>query len=80
MKAHPKRRIKRLTVGFNGDIELIPRLAEYDVESVFAKMTRDLTGGGRASFMLANMDFDHLKACREHSCPVREGGIFGEYF
>ncbi len=47
----------RLSVAFNGDISLIPRLAAYGtVESVYGKLTRDLVGGGRPSFLMANID------------------------
>jgi len=55
---------KRLSVAFNGDIELIDRLAEYpQVDSIFGKLSQDIMGGGRSTFLLANIDFNHLKKC-----------------
>ncbi|MEW6378144.1 MAG: peptidase U32 family protein [bacterium] len=55
-------RKKRMTLAFNGDLQLIPRLAAYrDVESIFGKLTQDILGGGRASMYLANIDFGRIK-------------------
>ncbi len=52
----------RLTVAHNGDRELVPQLARFGcVESVFGKMPNDLVGGGRSSFLLADMDFEALR-------------------
>lgn len=52
----------RLTVAYNGDPELIPRLARLGtVESVYGKMTRDLVGGGRAAYLLADFTEQRLK-------------------
>ena len=57
-------RKNRLTVAFNGDIELIPKLARYpEVESVFGKLPKDLVGGGRETFGMADVGLDHLKEC-----------------
>lgn len=53
----------RFTVAFNGDISLFSRLSAFpEVESVFGKMTRDVIGGGRSSFYLADIDFDSIRA------------------
>jgi collagenase-like PrtC family protease len=54
----------KFTVAFNGDLALIPKLAQTkEVESIFGKLTADLVGGGRPSLMLAKMDMAHLKKC-----------------
>lgn len=51
----------KMTVGFNGDLDLIPKLAKYPVDSIFTKMTKDILGGGRSSFILGQIDMDHIK-------------------
>lgn len=52
----------RLTVAYNGDLELIPRLAQLgNVESIFGKMTRDIVGGGRAAYLLSDLEAGGLK-------------------
>jgi collagenase-like PrtC family protease len=51
-----------MTVAFNGDLELLPRLAATGaVESIYGKMTRDLVGGGRAAYLLADFAAAQLK-------------------
>ena len=64
MKTNPS----RLTVAFNGDIQSLAKLAEYsEVESVFGKLPKDIVGGGRETFGIAEMNLEHLKECIEEA-------------
>lgn len=70
MKKNPP----RLTVAFNGDIRSLAKLAEFgEVESVFGKLPKDIVGGGRETFGVADMDLAHLKTCIEeaHRCGLK---------
>ncbi|MBN2524998.1 MAG: U32 family peptidase [Deltaproteobacteria bacterium] len=52
----------RLTVAHNNQTDLLPALSKLDaVESVYGKMGGDLVGGGRSSYMLADLTFKQLK-------------------
>lgn len=68
-----KRSNTRFTVAYNGDIDLIPRLARYqEVESIFGKLAVDILGGGRPSFMLASATMDDVKksVTEAHRCGI----------
>ncbi len=51
----------RLVVGTNFDDELIDKIKEYPVTHVFGSHTKTLTGHGRASFVLPNVDDERFK-------------------
>lgn len=51
----------KITTGFNGDIDLISQLAQYNVESIYTKMTHDIVGGGRPSFLLPEIKEADIK-------------------
>ncbi|HEY5956037.1 MAG TPA: peptidase U32 family protein [Polyangiaceae bacterium] len=51
----------RFTVAFNGDDHLIPTLASlHEVESLFGKLSRDVVGGGRPTYLLADIGLERL--------------------
>lgn len=51
----------RLTVAFNGDDRLIGSIADYPgVDSVFGKISKDVVGGGRPSYLVANIGMTAL--------------------
>lgn len=57
-----KRGSARFTVAFNGDDRSIPVLAAMPgVESLFGKLSQDVVGGGRPSYVLANIGLGKLR-------------------
>ncbi|ABP94689.1 peptidase U32 [Metallosphaera sedula] len=62
----------RLVVGTNFDDELIGKIKEYPVSHIFGSHTKTLTGHGRASFILPQVDDERFKA---HLDVVHEAGI-----
>ena len=52
----------RFAVAFNGDDNLIAAIAKYrEVDSIFGKVSRDIVGGGRPTYALADISFSKLK-------------------
>lgn len=52
----------RLTVAHNNEMQLVPQLAKLpSVESVYGKMAGDMVGGGRNTFLLADVNSRELK-------------------
>lgn len=57
-----KGRAARFTVAFNGDDQLIPVIAGFPgVDSLFGKLSRDIVGGGRPTYALANIGMKGLR-------------------
>lgn len=57
-----EKRTARFTVAFNGDNGLIPAIARFHgVDSIFAKMSRDVVGGGRPTYALAEIGLERLR-------------------
>jgi collagenase-like PrtC family protease len=56
-----QRQKTRLTVAFNGDNRLIQSISEFPcVDSIFGKVSKDVVGGGRPSYLLANISMAEL--------------------
>jgi collagenase-like PrtC family protease len=62
----------RLVVGTNFDDKLIDELKKYPVRYIFGSKTKTLTGHGRASFVLPQVDDKRLK---EHIQIAHDAGI-----
>ncbi|MEM4046887.1 MAG: peptidase U32 family protein [Metallosphaera sp.] len=62
----------RLVVGTNFDDNLIERIREFPVTHIFGSHTKTLTGHGRASFVLPNVDDERFK---DHLDLAHERGI-----
>jgi collagenase-like PrtC family protease len=59
----PKELVMTLSVAFNFDPALIPRLAAYpDVTEVYGKLDRDILGGGRSTYTLRPTSWSTLKS------------------
>lgn len=51
----------RLSVAYTSDLSLIPQLATIpQVKEVYGKLSSDIIGGGRASYMIKNVNFSML--------------------
>lgn len=57
-----EKRTARFTVAFNGDNALISAIAQFgEVDSIFAKMSKDVVGGGRPTYSLAEIGLGRLQ-------------------
>lgn len=65
-----------LSVASNFDDELILRLKDYPVVEVYGKLTSDIVGGGRSSYMLAPTD---RKKLARHVALAKQNGIGFNY-
>ncbi|UCH89704.1 MAG: U32 family peptidase, partial [Thermoplasmata archaeon] len=65
-----------LTVATNWDKELIPKLAELNVNTLFGVMDKTPVGGGRPSLLLAKVDKDYVK---EYINAVHSAGMKFNY-
>lgn len=63
----------RLVVATNFDDELIEKIKTYPVTHVFGSHTKTITGHGRASFILPNVDDERFKAHLDvvHSAKIK---------
>lgn len=62
----------RLVVGTNFEDSLIENIGKFPVKYLFGSETKTVTGHGRASFVLPNVDRERLKV---HASIAHEKGI-----